>query len=165
MLERGIVTAAADGRVDLSIAPSASCVSCGACAEGAGGSRLLRGVIDPIGARPGDTVEVLTPAAARTRARWLVYVAPVASLVAGYLAGFLLSDLLGVNPDTGGAILGLAAGAAALAATRLVGSNAPGADRYEPRVHAIISRGQSAGMRSSDRTGLTPPTEEDTTSE
>lgn len=165
MIERATVTAANPGRVDVVMEPSEACAGCGACSAGNSGSRLLSGIVDSLGAHPGDTVEIVTPAGARTRAQWLVYVVPVASLVLGYLAGFLLSDRVGVTPDTGGAVIGLMAAAAALAATRLAGRNAAGASRYEPRVHAIISRGQSAGVRSTDRTGLTPPTEEDTTRE
>lgn len=165
MLERGVVTASSMGHVDVVMQTSPACAGCGACSEGESGARLLKGVVDTLGAAPGDTVEVSTPQATRRRAQWLAYILPVVSLVGGYLAGFLLSEGLGVTPDTGGAVLGLAAGAAAIAATRLAGRNAAGADRYAPRVHAIISRGQSAGARSTDQTGLTPPTEEDTTRE
>jgi len=165
MIERGTVTATHDGTVDVAMTPSEACAGCGACASGAGGARVLTGVVDRMGAHLGDVVEVSTPARARRRAQGLVYLLPVASLMVGYLAGFLLSDLLGVAPDTAGAALGLLAGAGAFAATRYAEHNTAGVDRYMPQVHAIISRGQTAGARSTDRSGLTPPIKEDTTRE
>ena len=139
MLERGMVVAAGMGTVDVSIEPSASCETCGACALGASGQRVLEGVVDEFGAAVGDTVEIETSARARRRAQTLVYVVPVVALVIGYLAGFLLGSWTGIAPDAVGAVLALAAGALALLALRRTERGA-GHPHEQPRVRAIIAR-------------------------
>ncbi|MDP2182622.1 MAG: SoxR reducing system RseC family protein [Actinomycetota bacterium] len=128
-----------DGVVDVLIQPSESCESCGICSEGAGGLRLLEGVDDPLGVQVGDSVLVETPGAARRRAQVRLYLIPVAALVPGYLAGFLLSTRIGINPDVGGALCALLAGAVALAT---VPDKAAG-PQDGPVVRAIIARGYS----------------------
>ncbi|MDF1543026.1 MAG: SoxR reducing system RseC family protein [Anaerosomatales bacterium] len=142
MRECGTVVSAADGRVSVAIVPSESCATCGACAEGAGGKRLLESIVDTHGARPGDTVEVETPAAARRRAQRLVYVVPVAAVVLGYLAGFLLANWVQLAPDVAGAVLAISAGAASLVSLRRYERSFEGAE-VQARVRAIIARGRS----------------------
>ena len=142
MRERGTVVSAADGRVTVAIVPSESCATCGACAEGAGGKRLLEGVVDTHGAHPGDTVEIETPASARRRAQGLVYVVPVVALVVGYLAGYLLGNWVQLAPDVIGAVFAITAGAASLVSLRRYERSFEGAE-VQPRVRAIIARGRS----------------------
>ncbi|MFU8890351.1 MAG: SoxR reducing system RseC family protein [Anaerosomatales bacterium] len=142
MRECGTVVSAADGRVSVAIVPSESCAACGACAEGAGGKRLLEDVADSHRAQPGDTVEVETPAAVRRRAQRLVYVVPVGALVIGYLAGYLLGNWVQLAPDVVGAVFAIAAGAASLVSLRRYERSFEGAE-VQPRVRAIIARGRS----------------------
>lgn len=146
MRESGRVVRVHDGNVDVLIRPSESCESCGICSEGAGGLRLLEGVGDPIGARVDDTVMVETPGSSRQRAQLRLYVVPVVALVLGYLAGFLLSTMVGVDPDVGGAVFSLLAGAAALATV----PRSEAATQDGPVVRAIIARGHPP-----ERTGET----------
>lgn len=142
MIERGIVVSVHDGAVDVAIEPSEACETCGGCAEGAAGKRLLEGVEDVLGALRGDEVEVETSGHVRHRAQGLVYVVPVMAMVAGYLAGFLLGTLAEFAPDAVGAITGISAGILVLVSvTRLD-------RRFEthgepPRVRAIIARCRS----------------------
>lgn len=139
MLERGTVISRADGTVHVAIEPSEACATCGACAEGAGGARVLEDVVDALGAAVGDTVEVETPLRARRRAQGLVYVVPVAAIIAGYLAGFLLGTWANVAPDAVGAVLALVGGVAALVSVSRFDRYFRGADD-QPRVRAIIAR-------------------------
>ena len=104
MLERGTVVAADQGRADIMIMPTEKCDDCEICSEGAGGRRVLEGAIDPLGVAPGDVVELETPLRARRRAQLLVFVFPVVALVVGYLAGYLLSSVVDMDPDTLGAV-------------------------------------------------------------
>ena len=144
MLERGTVREARRGVLSVSMESSADCEKCGACAAGAGGERLLEGVIDEHGAQPGDLVEIETPIGARRRAQGLVYVVPVVALLIGYMAGFLLSSLTGFwSPDTVGAFLALAAGIGALLLLRLR-NQAFDTPSARPRVRAIIARGHES---------------------
>lgn len=143
MLERGTVVATGPGSVDVAIEPSGACETCaGGCTEGANGKRLLEGVADTLGARPGDMVEVHTPVFARRRAQRLVYVVPVVAVLFGYLAGFLLANWLGIAPDAVGAAFAIATGAASLVSLKRFERSFGRADGH-PRVRAIIARGHS----------------------
>jgi sigma-E factor negative regulatory protein RseC len=152
MRERGTVCEANDGVVTVRMSPSVECINCGACSEGDGGARTLSGVIDPLGSRPGDVVEIEVADVARRRAQLLVFVVPVGAVVLGYLAGFLLFSGTVARPDTAGALTGLAAGSVALLSLRFFGRSAAGSDGYEPRVRAIISRGSQ--RRSDDDSSI-----------
>ncbi|MDY0087044.1 MAG: SoxR reducing system RseC family protein [Coriobacteriia bacterium] len=146
MLERGIVVAVRAGSVDVAIEPSEACETCGGCAEGAAGKRLLQGVVDTCGARRGDEVEVETSGQARRRAQGLVYVVPVVAIVGGYVAGFLLGTLLEFAPDALGAVVGIGASIVALiSVTRL--DRRFEIDGGMPRVRAIIARCHSGDAR------------------
>jgi positive regulator of sigma E activity len=152
VLERGIVVSASGGTLDVSIEPSEACETCGACAEGAGGKRLLEGVVDVHGAAVGDTVEVETPVRTRRRAQWLVYVVPVVATMAGYLAGFLLGTWAEFAPDAVGALVAIGAGVLALASLRRYERAFAQTDE-KPRVRAIIARCRSRAPGSSGHTG------------
>lgn len=142
MLERGTVVAVEQGRADIMIMPTEKCDDCEICSEGAGGRRILEGASDPIGAAPGDVVELETPLKARRTAQLLVFVLPVAALVVGYLAGYLLSSLVDMDPDTLGAALAIIAAIVALLALRGVRVKAADGTDETPRVRAIIARAQ-----------------------
>lgn len=156
MRECGTVVRVSDAGVDVEMLSSEACARCGACSESSGGKRLLEGVQASMRLVPGDVVEIEIPTAGRRRAQALVFVLPVSAVLLGYLAGFLLFSQLGANPDTGGAVIGITTGALSLLSLRRVGRTV-GSDRYEPQVHAIISRGSErrSGGPSPDR--LAPP--------
>ncbi len=139
MHERGTVVAVDDGSALISMESSADCEVCGACAKGAAGARLLEGVVDEHGVRPGDLVEVETPAAARRRAQGLAYVVPVMAALSGYVAGFLLGSWIGINTDVSGAVAAIGAGAVALASLKRF-DRFFGRGEVQPRVRAIIAR-------------------------
>lgn len=156
MRERGTVVRVSEAGVDVEMLSSEACANCGACSESSGEKRLLGGVRSSMQLEPGDVIELEIPAVGRRRAQVLVFVLPVCALVLGYLAGFLLFSQLGANPDTGGAVIGIAAGALSLLSLRRVGRTV-GSDRYEPRVHAIISRGSERRSGGSSPDRLAPP--------
>ncbi len=140
MHERGTVIAGRGDLVDVTVTPSGACGGCSVCSRREGGELVLTGVIDPLGARVGDTVEVEIPEGVRSRAAFAIYVVPVAGLFVGYLAGDLLSRALGGASDlagAGGAVAGLAM---ALLAVRGVERRMLRARSVAPRVSAIIAR-------------------------
>ena len=141
MRERGTVVAVRDGAVDVAIVARPECDTCGACAEGAAGTRLLEGAVDRIGVRVGDTVEVETPVTASVRARRWVYVFPVACLALGYGVGHVTGAWLGIAPDVTGAITGIAAGAAALGFLSRVSKRFEHAGE-RPEVRSVDTRGR-----------------------
>ena len=165
MLEQGTVTRVADGRADVWITPSEKCEECGACAEGAGGMRLMQGALDDIGVNVGDAVSVETPPQARRRAQLLVFVVPVVMLAAGYLAGYLLAGYLGLDRDALGAVCALAAAAAAFLSLRRASATGRGERDGSPRVHAIIARGRAADSTGFEGSWQPPERREDDTRE
>lgn len=151
MRERGTVLTAQSGELSVEMQSSADCETCGACAAGAGGARVMHGVIDSHHARPGDVVEIETPVSARRRAQGLVYVVPVLAIAGGYVAGFLLSSWTGfLAPDSVGAVGAVVSGFAALLLLRRRDHSfdAPSA---RPKVRAIIARGHDVSGTHDDR--------------
>ncbi len=140
MIEHGTVVAVRGGNVDVVLAGSSACQGCNACSASDSGELLLRDVVDREGSTLGDEVEVLIPESLRMKAALAVYGVPLASLLLGYLAGFLLGSRIGIEPDVAGAVLGVLAASAALAGTRFAERVVMRGGRFSPRVHAILSR-------------------------
>jgi sigma-E factor negative regulatory protein RseC len=140
MIETGEVVRTGIGDVDVRIAPSGQCESCGACAAVGANAMLLSGVADEHGARVGDEVEVDVPDGSRLRAALVGFGLPVLVLVAAYLAGFLLGSWLGTDPDITGAVLAGAVVAVGLIWLREHGRRVMSQERFRPRVRAIIRR-------------------------
>jgi positive regulator of sigma E activity len=144
VIESGTVIAVRpDGTIDVTMVCSSDCATCGACGESTGGSRVLEALPNLPGARVGDTVAIEVSPQARGRAQWLVYVVPVGALVTGYLAGFLLGNVLNIAPDTVGALVALAAGGLALYVLREPPGETAADRRYDVRVRAIISQAKT----------------------
>ena len=145
MIERGTVVAVRGDRADVALGSSSACEGCTACSAGKSGEMLLCDVLDEAGSSPGDEVEVVIPESLQLQAALAVYIVPIAALVFGYLAGFLLGRVVGSDPDITGAIVGVVAATAALAGTQIRERSLARSDRYRPRVRAIISRGSERG--------------------
>ncbi|MRS12132.1 MAG: hypothetical protein EG823_03555 [Actinobacteria bacterium] len=145
MHERGRVITVRDGAVDVRIESAGNCDGCSACTRTPTGETVMHGVSDAHGAMVGDTVDVLIPDRVRSKAAAAVFVVPVACMLLGYLAGFLLGRWVGWSPDVSGLVLALVAANVAFvgarAAERTVSSN----EAYTPKVSAIIARGRDRG--------------------
>lgn len=101
----------------------------------------MHDVWDPLGAMPGDTVDVEIPGPAKVRAAVALYVVPVAALVAGYLAGDLLGSVMDVDRELSGALGAIGAAVVAFLGLRGAERRTMRGDTGSPRVHAIIARG------------------------
>ncbi len=141
MIERGTVVAVRGPAIDVVLAGSEACAGCNACRASESGELLLRDVVDEEGVELGDEIEVLIPEGLRMKAALAVYAVPLACLIGGYLAGFLLGKPLHMDPDVTGAVLGVLAATLALAGTRIAERAVMRGGRSAPRVRAIISRG------------------------
>ncbi len=142
MHEQGIVITVRDGTVDVRMQVSAACGGCSVCSQGSGGETVMHDVRDEFGATVGDEVKVVIPDTIRSRAAIAVFVVPVLALLLGYLAGFLLGEGLGLNPEITGLIGGLASANIALLGIRAAERRLQRNARFSPRVSAIISRGR-----------------------
>ncbi|MBA4370906.1 MAG: hypothetical protein C0418_04935 [Coriobacteriaceae bacterium] len=139
MSETGTVVARQDRMVDVRLTATEGCAHCGACAPD-DDAMMMTGVVDRLGAAVGDIVTVDFDPAARGRLTALAYVPPVAGLILGYVAGFLLGRLLGADADAIGAIGALAGGVVLLATVRPAAAALASRSGYRPQVRAIISR-------------------------
>ena len=140
MHEQGSVITVRDGTVDVKMEVTAACGGCNLCSQTGGGETIMHDVRDPLGVTVGDLVDVVIPDTIRSRAAIAVFIAPVAALLVGYLAGFLLGRWLGLTPDIAGLVVGLASANIAFVGVRAAERRLKLNDRFSPRVSAIISR-------------------------
>lgn len=141
MHERGRVITVRDGAVDIRVERGgAACEGCSACTRTPSGETIMHDVRDKLGATVGDTVDVVIPDAVRSRAAAAVFIVPVACMLLGYLAGFLLSGYLDADPDVSGLVGALAAAGIAVLGIRLAERVLSSDEQYMPKVNAIISR-------------------------
>lgn len=141
MHESGRVITVHDGAVDVRMEVTTACGGCTACSSGTGGETIMQGVRDRFGATVGDMVDVDIPDAVRSHAAVAVFAVPVVCLFAGYLAGFLLSKPLGVDPDIAGLVAALASANIAVIGVRAAERRLARSERFTPQVSAIIARG------------------------
>jgi sigma-E factor negative regulatory protein RseC len=141
MTETALVVARRSGVLDVVTTASEACARCGACSSGDGTDMLLRDVADGIGARVGDTVEIEIPDRLRLQAALAIYIVPIAALLLGYLAGFLLGVRAGIDPDFSGAAGGVLFISAAFFGVRGAERTLARSGRFRPAVRAIIARG------------------------
>ena len=140
MREQGTVITVHDGVVDVHMQMSAGCAGCSVCSQGAGGETVMHQVTDKLGATVGDVVEVLIPDGIRSRAAAAVFLVPVACLMLGYLAGFLLGGWLDRDPEMAAVIGALLATTVGMLGIRYAERTLSGSEAFTPRVDAIISR-------------------------
>ncbi len=140
MHERGKVITVRDGAVDVRMEVSAACGGCTMCARGANGETVMRDVLDTLGSTVGDTVDIVIPDTVRAKAAAAVFIVPVACMLAGYLAGFLLGGWLGIAPDVGGLVVALLSANIAVLGVRFAERKVASNGRCTPKVDAIIAR-------------------------
>lgn len=140
MLETGTVVTVHDGVVDVRMQVSAGCAGCSVCSQGAGGETVMHQVSDTHGATVGDVVEVSIPDGIRSRAAAAVFLVPVACLMLGYLAGFLLGGWLDRDPEMMAVVGALLAATAGMLGIRVADRTLSRNEAFTPRVDAIISR-------------------------
>lgn len=141
MHERGRVITVRDGAVDVRMERSTDCGGCSACTRQPSGETVMHGVRDTLGSTVGDTVDIVIPDTVRSRAATAVFVVPVACMLVGYLAGFLLGRWLGVSPDVSGLVGALLLANVAVIGVRLAERKLSTDEQFMPQVNAILSRG------------------------
>jgi len=133
----GIVLAAENGRADVSTSRSGACSGCSeadACGllEAVPCTQIVT-VRNPVGARPGDTVELGLPGNAALHLSLLVWVTPFVGMVAGAVAGSPAGD--------GGSFLGALAGAGlAVAVLHRGDRHLAASPRLTPFIARIVPR-------------------------
>lgn len=146
VIERGEVVGAGPGSVDVRIhSDGKACASCNACSHVDKGGMVLTDVRNDIGASEGDLVEVAIPEGTDIRAGAYVYIGPVIALLLGYGVGNAAGSALGWDPDATGAIMAVAGVIGGMMFMRSRARKVLAAERFRPRVRAIMSRGREPG--------------------
>lgn len=143
MREQGKVITVHEGSVDVLMRVSAGCGGCTLCSREEGGETVMRDVTDSLGSSVGDVVDVVIPDAIRSRAAFAVFLVPVVSLLAGYVAGFLFGPWAGLEPETAGVVGALLSVTVAMLGIRNAEHRLAGDATFSPKVGAIISRDRS----------------------
>ncbi|MDY0340099.1 MAG: SoxR reducing system RseC family protein [Coriobacteriia bacterium] len=143
MREQGTVITVHDGAVDVRMQVSAGCAGCSVCSQGEGGETVMRDVTNRFGATVGDLVSVFIPDGIRSRAAAAVFLVPVACLLGGYLAGFLLGRWVGGDPEAIAVIGALVLATVGMLGIHVADRRLAGNAAFTPRVDAIISRGRN----------------------
>jgi sigma-E factor negative regulatory protein RseC len=141
----GVVIAIQGSRAEVSTSRRGACAGCAeasTCDLGMHEGRTeIVAVENPVGARPGDTVELDLPGNAALKLSVLVWVLPLLGLVGGALIGATLSSDLGLGED-GGTLLGALTGAALVfTALRRFDRRAGNDQRLTPYIARVVRHG------------------------
>lgn len=142
----GVVLETEDGRAQVSTWRFSAC---GGCSEaetcGIAGTEACRDVVtvrNPVGARPGDTVELDLPGSAALRLSLLVWMVPAAGLLLGAVAGGWLAAAWGVPDRDVSALVGAVLGTAlAFVVLHRIDRTAGSDPRLTPFIARVRERG------------------------
>jgi sigma-E factor negative regulatory protein RseC len=115
------------------------CVAKSYCHMLGGGKEMIAEALNPIGAKPGDTVRIGIPSGTVAKASFVVYMIPAIGLAGGSLAGYLAgkSSAMDFNLTTlAGCLAGLAI---SLIVVRLLSNILGQRPSYRPEIIRIIT--------------------------
>jgi sigma-E factor negative regulatory protein RseC len=117
------------------------CGECGArnyCHMLGGGKEMLAEALNPMGARPGDTVRIGIPSGTVTKASLVVYMIPAISLVGGAAVGYAAGRSSGVDFNLTTFVGCLAGLGISLIVVRLLSNMLSKRPSYQPEIISII---------------------------
>ncbi len=141
--EHATVTEVNDGGTWVEATPSAACEGCssrGSC-HAVGKERNRVQVINPLGARRGDTVVITFETGSLLKALFLLYMVPIIALLAGACAGnWLLAPALSSDPSIVSAATGFFCFFAAIWLSKKKAGQLEMLDAYRPKITRIARR-------------------------
>jgi sigma-E factor negative regulatory protein RseC len=123
-----------------------NCASMEACRLGDDNRSMLVDAHNPLGARVGDKVKVVTSSKSFLQSSFILYIVPLIALVIGAAIGHVLGERLetGVDPNLLSAIFGIAFLVGSFLVIR-VGSQAIPREAFMPRIAEIIRDEETVG--------------------
>ena len=117
-----------------------NCASMEQCRLGDDNRSMLVEAHNPIGARVGHKVRLVTSSKSFLQSSFILYIVPLIALIVGAIAGHLIGERLetGINPDLLSALLGTAFLIGAFLTIR-VGTRALPREDYMPRITEILA--------------------------
>ena len=140
--EQGIVEKTEGYSAWVRVVRSSACDSCGSrskCKVDTGAEVVVTAE-NSAGGGVGDRVRLSMPSGSFFKSTFLVYIVPVAALVAGAYAGTLPFILPGLSPDAASVICGFGAMAISFLMLRMLDRRAAGKPANTPRITGIIHR-------------------------
>jgi len=141
--ERGVVEKIVHQKAVIKLQRSAGCDTCearGSC-HAEGDKEMLVEVENELHAREGDAVEVSMPARSVAKMALVVYLGPVAALIAGAFAGDALGKSFEMDSPLAPVIGGLVLLAASLLALKGFDRFARSRPQYHPHMTRILATG------------------------
>ena len=120
------------------------CVAKSYCHMLGGGKEMIAEAINPIGARPGDTVTIGIPSGTVTKASFVVYMIPAIGLVGGAALGYVTGTSSGLDYNIttlAGCLVGLGI---SLIVVRLLSNILGKRPSYRPEIIKIVRSEQVA---------------------
>jgi sigma-E factor negative regulatory protein RseC len=141
--DRGVVEKVFRQKAVVKLQRSSGCETCearGSC-HAEGDKEILVEVENELHAKEGDTVEVSMPARSVAKMALVVYLGPVAALIAGAITGDALGKSFHLNSPLSPVIGGIALLAASLLALKGYDRFARSRPEYQPRMTRILASG------------------------
>jgi len=118
------------------------CVARGYCHMLGGGKEMMAEALNPIGAKPGDTVKIGIPSGTVAKASFVVYMIPAMGLVGGAITGYFLGNSSGMDYNFT-TLVGCVAGLGiSLTVVRFLSNLLGGRPPYRPEIIAIANSEQ-----------------------
>lgn len=115
------------------------CMAKGYCHMLGGGKEMVAEALNPIGAKPGDTVKIGIPAGTVVKASFVVYMIPAIGLVGGAALGYVTGTSSGVDYNLA-TLVGCCAGLGiSLIVVRLLSNTLSERPSYRPEIITIIN--------------------------
>jgi sigma-E factor negative regulatory protein RseC len=115
------------------------CVAKGFCHMLGGGKEMLAEALNPIGAKPGDTVRIGIPSGTVAKASFVVYMIPAIGLTGGALIGYFTGKSSGADYNLATLVGCLAGLGISLILVRLLSNILGGRPSYRPEIIKIIN--------------------------
>ena len=141
--ERGVVEKIISRKAVVKLQKNSGCDSCearGSC-HAEGDKAMLVEMENVLQAKEGDTVEVSMPTRSVAKMALVVYLGPVAALIAGAFAGDAMAQSLRLDSPMAPVIGGLVLLAASLFALRAFDRFARSRPEYHPRMTRVLATG------------------------
>ena len=146
--EVGIVVAAWGDKARVKTERKEACAHCqakGACEVLGGGNEMVAEVLNPVGAREGQAVEIIFESRPFLVATFMLYMVPALALLAGVLVGQRLAPRFGLGAEPGSILGALILTVLAVVFAWRIGRRLQKKQGFRPTIGRILAPGQYGG--------------------
>ncbi len=140
MKERGQIVEVKDGLAVVKIKRSSYCNSCGACNMGAHPDEMILTVPNRLEGKPGDLVELDLESSSILKASAIMYLIPLAALLIGAGAGYMIAYRINANTELFAALGGILLTILAFLGIHMMEPVFSRQRKYSPQMVSIIQQ-------------------------